>query len=347
MKYAIWLVLILLIFLRYFFTKPTYNDGDIIRITSTIYSDPITYEKNQYLKLSKLKIYLPLFPEVSYGDKVVIEGVVNNDKLKNPKLIKIFDRTNFLGNFRNNIIDFYQKTLPQPMSGLLAGVVLGSKGALTQDFYNQTKLVGVAHVVVASGTNITFVVSFLMNTLILIMSRKKAIYFCILGIILYLFVSGFDAPLIRAAIMSGVLFLSQESGRIVNSFRILFLAAGIMLVINPLWLTDIGFILSFASTISIMLFEAKIKAKANFLPKFLKESFSTSLSAQIGVSPILFVVFRQFNILSVLVNMLVLWTIPPMMILGAVGGILHSQLVLYMSYPFLWWFTHIVNLFSF
>jgi ComEC/Rec2-related protein len=352
-KYAIWLILILLIGVRYFITRPVYHNGDSVRVTASVLSDPVRYFTFQYLRLAGLKVYLPLVPEISYGDKIIVEGVVNNGKLENPKLVKVGESKTFLSGTRNSIISFYQKILPEPFSGLLAGIIIGAKGAMSSDFYDQTKLVGVAHVVVASGTNITFVVSFLMGVATLFLPRKKAIFFVILGIILYLFISGFDPPLIRAAIMAGVLFLSQETGRIVNTWRILVLTASLMLIYNPDWLIDIGFILSFVSTASLMLFEKRIRDWLKRVPEILKEGLSTSLAAQIGVAPILFVTFGQFNMLSPVVNALVLWTVPPLMILGTIGGVVGlifptlGKMVLWVSYPLLWWFVRIVTLFNF
>jgi len=353
--------LVLLIIFRYFTTRPVYKNGDTVRITADVLSDPIRYSTSQGIKLAGLKIYLPPYQcngvgacrGVSYGDRIVVEGVVNNGKLDNPKLIKISDGKTFLSGFRNKIIDFYQQVLPEPMSGLLAGIVIGAKGALSSDFYNQTKALGVAHIVVASGTNITFVVSFLMGVLTLILSRRKAILFVILGIILYLFLSGFDAPLIRAAIMASFIFLGQETGRLVSTWRVFFLTAGLMLIYNPDWAIDIGFILSFVSTGSLMLFEKRIRMFLRKVPEILKEGLSTSLAAQIGVTPILFVTFGQFNILSPLVNTLILWTVPGIMILGAVGGVLGlivpgvGKLIIYLCYPLLWWFIKVVAIFNF
>src|SRR5258706_9353430 len=321
MKHLIWPLLIFLIVFRYFTTRPIYNNGDKIRITQTVYTDPVIYPTSQYINLSGLKVYLPLFPEVSYGQKVVVEGVVEKGKLNNPKLINIYENHNFAVSFRNKIVELYLETLPQPMGGLLSGIVIGSKGALTQDFYNQTKLTGVAHVVVASGTNITFVVAFLMGILTLIMPRKKAIAFIILGIILYLFISGFQAPLIRAAIMSSFIFLGQTTGRVVLTWRIFFITGFGMLIYRPDWILDIGFILSFVSTASLMLFENRIRNYLKKVPEVIKEGLSTSLAAQIGVAPILFVTFGQFNILSPIINALVLWTVPYLMILGSIGGV--------------------------
>lgn len=355
MKYLIWLVLILLIIFRYFTILPTYQNGDHIRITSTIYQDPITYPTSIYIRLVGLKTYLPLGIEISYGDKVVVEGVVNNDKLDKPKVMEVSPPNNFAVNFRNKLVEFYLNNLPQPESGLVAGIVLGSKGALTRDFYNKTKLTGVAHVVVASGTNVTFVVMFLISTLTLFMSRKKAIPFVILGIVLYLFISGFEAPLIRAAIMSTFLFLGQETGRVTSTWRIYFLTGSIMLIIKPEWITDIGFALSFVSTASLMLFNNRISSKLLRLlrlPRLLNEGLATSLAAQIGVAPILFVTFGQFNILSPVINALVLWTVPAIMILGSLGGIVGllspviGKMILYLCYPFLWWFASVVRIFG-
>lgn len=352
MKYLIWPILILLILLRYLVIHPVYREGDHVRITGPVLQDPIKYPTSQYIKLARLKVYLPLFPEIYYGDKVMVEGYVKNGKLDKPKLINILPKKIFLSEFRNSLIAFYQSVLPEPVAGLLSGILLGAKGAIDNDFYNQTKNTGLTHVIVASGTNISFVVSFLTSVLILFFPRKKTIYIVILGILLYLFIAGFDPPLIRAAIMSGSLLLGQESGRLSSTWRIYFLTVLGMLLYNPTWLSDIGFILSFVATAGLLLFEKRIRTKLKNLPGFFREGFSTSLAAQIGVAPILFVTFGQFNILSPLINALVLWTIPFIMIIGAIGGVTGLLLpflgktIVYLAYPFLLYFVQIVDLFG-
>lgn len=352
MRKFFWVFLVLLIVFRYFTTRPVYKNGDIVRVTSGVVSDPVTYGVYQYISVAGLKVYLPIFPEINYGDKIIIEGIVNGDKLEKPKLISQESLKNFGSGFRKRIIDFYLNSLPQPMSGLTAGVVLGSKGALSESFWEKTKNTGVAHVVVASGTNITFVIAFIFSLLNYFLPRRKSIPFIILSIILYLFLSGFQAPIIRASIMATFAFWAQKEGRIANAWRIYFLTAAVMLIINPDWLFDIGFILSFVSTGSIMLFNKRISMLFKKLPEVLKEGLTTSLAAQIGVAPILFVTFGQFNLLSPVINMLVLWTIPYIMILGAAGGVVGTLIpivgktILYISYPLTWWFTEVVSFFS-
>ena len=173
MKYLIWPLLILLVIIRYFATRPVYRNGDNVRVTATVYSDPISYIDSRGLKVAGLTFYLPLFPEVYYGDRIVVEGTIDGGKLKNAKLISVKESQGFGSGVRNKIIAFYQEVLPQPIAGLVAGVTLGSKGTLTADFWNKVKKTGVAHVVVASGTNVTFVVSFLMGVATFFLAEEE------------------------------------------------------------------------------------------------------------------------------------------------------------------------------
>jgi len=358
-RYLIWLVLISLIVIRYLTTRPIYHNGDSVRITATVYSDPITYTSSQGVKIAGLTAYLPNFPEINYGDKVIVEGIVNNGpaggvkKLDNPKLIKIETLISPISLIRNKIVDFYQSVLPQPMSGALAGVTLGDRGAIMSDFWQKIKNTGVVYMVSASGLKIALLISFFVGIATYFLPRRKAIPFVILGTILYLFIAGFSASIVRGAIMSLFVFLGQESGRLVSKWRILLLTAGIMLVIQPDWAVDIGFILSFVALASIMLFAKRIEKLLKFLPKFLGTELSVSLAAQIGMSPILFVTFGQFNIWSPVVNVLTLWTVPYIMILGSGGGIVGlvipmvGKSILFLSYPLLWYFVKIVSIFNF
>lgn len=351
-RYLVWFLIVILLVIRYCSTRPVYHDGDNVRVTSDVLSDPIKYPNSQLIRLAGLKVYTPIFPDISYGDRVVVEGIVNDGQIKKARVITVDQNKVLLSKFRESVIAFYQSVLPEPEAGLLAGIALGSKGSLVGDFYEKTKLAGVAHVVVASGTNITLMVVFVMGVLNLFFTRKKSIYFVILIIVLYLFVSGFDPPLIRAAIMSSALLMAQESGRIVSTWRVFIITAIVMLFYNPGWVLDLGFILSFVSTASLMLFEKKIRERLERIPVIFKESLSTTLAAQIGVSPIIFITFGRLNILSPLINVLVLWTVPCLMILGTFGGVIGliwpflGKLILFLSYPMLLWFTNVVRVFS-
>lgn len=342
--------LIFLLFFRYFSTRPVYQNGDLVKITATVLSEPIIYETGQYLKLKGLSFYLPKYPEVTYGDKLQVTGQVNNRKLENPKLIKIIENNNLLYDLREKIIVFYKSSLPEPYSSLVSGVVLGSK-QMPQKFWDVLKKTGTAHVVVASGTNVTMFSGFMIAFLTIFFKRKIAIFLSFFSLFFYVFMSGFDAPIIRAAIMGSIVLFGQSIGRVTSTIRILLYSGALMLIVKPDFISDLGFILSFVATLSLILFQKRIDEKLKRLPQVIREGLSTSLAAQIGVAPIIFATFGQFNLLSPIINALILWTIPIIMGVGMIAGIVGlivpviGRLILFIIFPLLWYFVNILYIF--
>ena len=326
-------------------------NGAKIRITDRVSSEPVNYTDSQYVNISGYKIYLPSFPEIHYGDAVVIEGVVDGGKLKNAKLVEVSESTNLFIGLRNKLLAFYSKSLPSTHAALVSGVTIGSKSGISSEFWTLLKNTGTLHVVVASGMNVTLVASFLIAFLTLFLSRKVAIIFTLGGVWIYAFMSGFDAPIIRAAIMGSLVFTAQGLGRISDAMRSLFLSFFFMLLLKPEWLWDLGFILSFVATLSLMLFESKVYRLISFVPTFFREGLSTSLAAQVGVAPILFYTFGQLNFLSPVINALVLWTIAPISLIGMLGGLTGiifeplGKVIVILAYPLTGWFIAVVNLF--
>jgi len=352
MKYLFWGVLISLVFIRYFSTKPAYVDGQKIRIEGVVRQEPSRFSYQQKVSLAGINIYLPKYPEIYYGDKVILEGTVQKGQLENAVLVSKEEEQGLFSGFRKRVVGFYQKTLPEPHAALVAGISLGAKGSLPKDFWGSLTKTGTAHVVVASGMNVSLVASFLIGVLVLFLNRKKALILALAGIWIYTLISGFEAPIIRAAVMGSIAFSAQELGRVYSAWRALVVTGLILLIVVPGWLTDLGFILSFVATASILVFQRKLEKFLAFVPQLVRGDFSTTTAAQIGVAPILFVTFGQFNILSPIINVLVLWTVPVVTILGIVGGTVGlivpilGKAVLLLSYPLTSWFIAVVRLFG-
>jgi len=355
MRFLFWSFLLLFLAVRiflYFTNKPHYSDGEKIRITDRVTSQPVRYTYSQHISLAGFEVYLPLYPEVSYGDKVVVEGIVEGKKLSSPRLLTREEGKGVLYGLRKELLGFYQRSLPEPHASLISGVTLGSKSGIPTDFWKVLTSTGTAHVVVASGLNVTLIAGFLMNFLISFFPRRKAIPLALAGIWSYSFICGFDAPIIRAAVMGSLSLTAQKIGKLYDAWRALFLSALAMLLIKPDWITDLGFALSFMATASLMLFEPKVHHLIHFVPGFFKEGFSTSLAAQIGIAPILFVTFGQFNILSPLINAAILWTIPYITQIALAAGLIGlvaeplGRFILLLSYPLTSWFILVVDLFG-
>lgn len=351
MRYFLWLFLVFLLLFRFVTTRPVYKEGDFVRITTRISGEPLRYAYGQLVSVAGLKALLPAYPQVGYGDRIVVDGEVGKGKLFSPELVEVKETLGFFPTLRKNLVDFYKQSLPEPHASLIAGITLGAKN-MPQEFWDALTKTGTAHVVVASGTNVTMLSGFLFAAAALFAKRKRAIFVVLAGIVFYIVLSGFDAPIIRAGIMGGVVFAAQAAGRLISPWNALFYSAGAMLLVKPDWIIDLGFILSFAATACLLAFEVKIRSRLSFLPNFFKEGFSTSLAAQIGVSPILIVAFGSFNPLSPLINAFLLWTVPGIMVIGGIAGTIGlilpalGRLILYLAYPLTLWFVQIVSLFA-
>lgn len=357
MRNAFWGILIILVVFRYSSLKPHYEVGQRLRIEAPIASEPVTKEyvfgKKQLVSLGQIKAYLAPYPEVFYGDYVVIEGTVGeNSVLVDATLVKLKTSSSFIPKIRKRILTFFQKSLPEPHASLVGGMVLGSKAGLQASFWEQLRKTGTAHVVVASGMNVTMVARFLLTLLLGILTRKIAIVLAIAGIWVYALLSGLDAPIVRAAVMATITFGAQEVGRVSYAWRALFLSGLLMLLVNPMWINDLGFVLSFFATASILLLEEKVRNLISKVPGIFKEGLSTSLAAQVGVAPIIYVSFGQFNILSPLINSLVLWTVAPITVIGGLAGLASlafaplARLIILLDYPLTYWFISTINYFS-
>lgn len=346
---SVYLFIVFAVIFRISTINYSYPEGKKIRLSTRITSEPVEYENSRYIKFNGLAAYIDLYPEINYGDTITIEGLVANGQLKQAKVLQVKEAGG-LYSIRQKIISVFRRGVPEPHASLLSGIVLGSKEAMPKAFWEALKKSGTAHVVVASGMNVTLVTSFLVKTLVHLINRRKAIVIAIAGAWVYVFLSGFDAPLVRAATMGSIAFSAQALGRLSTAFRALVISAALMLIFKPEWAYDLGFILSTLATGSLIIFEPKIYGLISKVPFLFKKDLATTIAAQIGVTPVLLVFFGSFNPLSPLINALVLWTIPPIMIIGALSALVGlllpeiARVLVMLSLPFSFWFVEVINL---
>ncbi len=220
--------------------------------------------------------------------------------------------------------------LPEPHASLLNGIVLGVDLQTTYTFKDQLKNVGLIHIVVLSGMNITLLSAVILQTVIPLFGRKTATLFTIVSIIAFVWFVGVEPPVVRAAIMGILSLIGLMFGRKTIALYTLFLTSVICLIIWPEWLTSISFQLSFGATLGIILFGNVMpeeQSSHTFL-NYLFDELRVSLSAQLFTAPLIFFYFRQISFISPLANILVSWTIAPIMIFGIiamVGGSINWQ----------------------
>lgn len=373
MQYTNYFVGILLLLLAFRFqqfyqTKSNYINGQEITFQTTLMSQPKTSSNQQRLSIvledgQRVLVTIPRYPKFHYADTVLISGtlkkrVINN---KNIVLAMYFPKIEAVKNDQNSVLaltsrirqkitTLFQKSLPQSASSLLLGITFGIKEDKTSDFFEKLQATGVLHVVAASGMNVTMVGGVLSSLFMLFLRRQVAIGFTIFGIFLYAILAGLEASIVRASIMGTLVFVAQILGRQYMASYALFLAGAAMLFFDPKLLFDIGFQLSFLATLGLIY----IRPVLIFIPKklFISEDLQTTIAAQIATLPILLSNFGTYSLVSILVNGLVLWTVPILMIIGGVGAVaglifeFAGNLILYTSLPFLFYFEQIVSYFA-
>jgi len=243
-----------------------------------------------------------------------------------------------------------QTYLPSPQAELLSGILLGQNKNLPGSFKLALRDTSTLHIVVASGQNLSLVAGFFLGLSGLI-KRKNALILALIACIFYTVLSGMQIPILRAAIMFSFSSIAQFFGRQRAGFWVLLMTAGLMLLINPDWITSLSFQLSFLATFGVIVVSPILLKVFNKLP-IIGSDLAVTLAAQIMVTPVIIQNFHQISLVSLITNILVLWTISFIMILGAMMLILGfvwsflGQLMALGVSVLLTYFIYIVSFFS-
>lgn len=187
--------------------------------------------------------------------------------------------------------------------GMLTGDTVGMDVQTVASF----RYGGIAHVFAVSGLHIGVLfgaLSFLVDRPV--KNRKVA---AVLKISLLLFYAGvcvFTPSSVRATVMCSVFALSRITFQKYDFLNSLSAAVLILLCINPLYLFDVGFILSVSAMLGIAFLQHNIGRVLSFLPQRIAASVSFSLSVQAATLPALLTVFGYISLAGLLLNVLVL-----------------------------------------
>jgi len=252
--------------------------------------------------------------------------------------------------------------LPEPEASLLSGILLGRDSEIPKDLWDAFNRTQTTHIIVISGFNIAIVAGLLSHLGQRILGRNRSLYFALSGIVLYTLFVGADPPVVRAAIMGSLYIIAIHLGRQAHALISLVVAAFLMTLLNPFTLWGLGFQLSFAATLGLILFvpswQGWLVSHLDSLSwgllssglKVLGESIIVTLAAQIWVLPIILHNFRQFSFVSLLSNALIVPAQSGVMILGGVATILGfivlplGQVLAWAAWLFLRWTVFVVQL---
>lgn len=220
---------------------------------------------------------------------------------------------------RRHIIKGLQKCLSPEEASVMAGMLIGYTSDMPDEMEENFRRAGLSHVLAVSGANIAFLLFPLLWFLQLLgLSRKLASAISFPVLLLYIFAAGMEASVVRAAIMAGIMLAGNIFWRKNDIYCSLALSAIIILLYNSFMLFDIGFLLSFAATISLAVFSKPVSDRIpEKIPKSIKEVVSSTIAAQIGVLPIIAYNFNTISTVSLISNLLVVPLTGLITIMGA------------------------------
>jgi hypothetical protein len=172
-KYFLWAVLLLVVLVRFSAVSPHFVNGQLLRISGVLYSEPSTVGQNIKFNLSGMKVTAKK-DDVHYGDSVIVEGLYKEGSVSG-EIKQIKTSTSIFTTIRKKIISFYESALPKTSASLVGGITIGAKSNLPRTFSNNLRATGTSHIVVASGMNISMVGEFVLSILLLLLSRRKAL----------------------------------------------------------------------------------------------------------------------------------------------------------------------------
>ncbi len=306
------------------------------------------------LKTENIKVLLivPHEPQFLYGDKVTVSGRLERPKnFADEKTLREVDYVSHLekdsiffqmfrpritllahgeGNviveklfaFKNAFIQNINSLIPQPHASLLGGLVVGAKQSLGKELLEDFRTVGVIHIVVLSGYNIT-IIAYFIEWLFSRLRKNLRLVLAALSMILFALMVGAGATVVRATIMALLVVLARSTGRIYAVTRALLVAGVIMLLHNPKILVfDTSFQLSFLATVGLIYVSPFVEPRVKWITEkwHMREIFVATIATQLFVLPFLMYKTGLFSVVSLPVNLLILSAIPLTMLFGFLAG---------------------------
>ncbi|MEO5691428.1 MAG: ComEC/Rec2 family competence protein [Candidatus Saccharimonadales bacterium] len=300
--------------------------GDLRIIMSNLVIDAVSYKGSLWTSGAK--------GEYKRGDTIVVEGTLSDGfathqlSMYRPKISSVMRQNDPVISFRDSFAAAVRRGVIEPAASLGIGFVIGQKSALPPELEEQLRIVGLTHLVVASGYNLTILIRFA-KRLFEKYSRFLVNASSISMITGFVMISGASPSMVRASLVSGLSLIVWNYGRTIHPvFLIIFVAAATATYQpNYLWV-DLGWWLSFLAFFGVLVisplsitFVMKFKKMHKEKPSSIMQLVSETIAAQIMTLPIVLYTFGLLPVTALIANMITAPIIPLAMAVTAVAGL--------------------------
>ncbi|MDZ4827806.1 MAG: ComEC/Rec2 family competence protein [Actinomycetota bacterium] len=201
------------------------------------------------------------------------------------------------------VVERGTRPLPPESRALLLGFLLGDTRGIPDDVADAYRDSGLSHLLAVSGANVAFVLALVGPALRRMrLGARTAVALAV--IMLFATMTRFEPSVLRASVLAAVSVFAVFVGRPQASLRALMLAVIALLLIDPFLTRSVGFLLSCAASAGIVIFARPLAQRLRG-PAFVREAFSVSFAAQLGVTPVLLAVFGSVPLAAPVANLLV------------------------------------------
>lgn len=204
---------------------------------------------------------------------------------------------------RSMIQETLGKYFSEETSGIVMSVMTGDTGELENESKNLLARAGFSHLIAVSGAHIAFVskpFAIAVRRSMMRLGKRNAVM--LIPVILLWFIAGASASVTRAAIMCIAVTIGAIIKRKPDGLNSLGTAGIIQLIANPFSVFSTGFLLSYGSTMAILIimpvFKNRIKTRSRIVGGILP-----GIAVNLGILPITLYLFNSFSICGILLNM--------------------------------------------
>ena len=196
--------------------------------------------------------------------------------------------------------------------GQVLALTLGDRSHLTMEIQDLYRQAGASHVLALSGMHIGIIYGVfrvLVNRALY--TRGKWLVFLLVMVLLwsYALLTGCPKSLIRATLMISLSLLIQFFGESRKTMDILCVSAALVLLVDPSSVFDVGFQLSCAAMLGIIVLGVPLCERwieKPFLLRFLLNTITISVAAQLATMPLTLLYFHSLATYSALTSILVI-----------------------------------------
>ena len=191
-----------------------------------------------------------------------------------------------------------------PEQALVRAMVLGDRGGLDEDTAESFRIAGTYHVLALSGAQVALLAALLAGLARRTLAHPTASALAVAAALaFYAQLVGGDVPIVRATVMAVFLLAGRALALDADGANLLGLAALALQVHRPSAVADVGFQLSFAATLGLIVFTPPLLLRAPSLPLGMHVALAGSLAAQAPLVPLLALHFHRVAPAALLLNL--------------------------------------------